>query len=76
MGVFLEYNFYCMYNMLYFTGVLIGALISRHGCRVIAVFGTFFASVGYFVSAFASSIPILYITLGLIPGKRSSKILN
>ena len=44
-------------------------LSSRLGCRVTSILGGVIAASGYFASLTTSNVYVLYVTLGVLPGK-------
>ena len=53
---------------MHFAGIFCGIFVRRLGPRIIIIFGGFIASLGVFLSAFATNIPTLYVTFGVIAG--------
>ena len=45
-----------------------GGLLDTFSCRMVSAFGSFIVSVGFLLSAFATSVSHLYITVGLVTG--------
>ncbi|KAK3104381.1 hypothetical protein FSP39_000664 [Pinctada imbricata] len=56
------------YGLPLICGPISGALATRFGCRITQIAGGIVASIGVFASAFATSIPLLYFTLGIVSG--------
>lgn len=55
-------------GVMYLVGPLAGALSDIYGCRVVVVAGAVISSVGFIISAFATSVPYLYFSYGLLGG--------
>ena len=62
-------NWFLHCNQFIFAGFMVGPMVRKHGCRVVMIFGTFLASVGYCASAFVQNLPTLCFTLGFLVGK-------
>lgn len=56
------------YGMSLMGGPLAGALVSKYGCRKMAIFGGVLSSFGIILSSFANSVLMLCFTFGIIAG--------
>lgn len=50
------------------AGPLASILTDRYGCQTVTIIGAVIASLGFFVSAFVNSIPLLLLTVGVVTG--------
>ena len=50
------------------TGPIASALTIKFGCRIVTIVGAIFASLGFFLSTFATNIFTLYGTIGICSG--------
>lgn len=50
------------------SGPIASMLTNRYGCRIVTIIGAIFASIGLAVSAAASSLVVLYFTIGVCTG--------
>ncbi|KAG0710024.1 Monocarboxylate transporter 12 [Chionoecetes opilio] len=50
------------------AGPLASILTDRYGCQTVTICGAVVASLGFFVSAFVNTIPLLLLTVGIITG--------
>ena len=59
-------------GMMFFCGPLSTSLCERYGCRIVACTGAFLCIFGLFMSSFAQSLHIMYITYGVTWGLGTS----
>lgn len=50
------------------VGPLVSACVNRYGCRKMAMFGSVFAAVAFFISTFSPTMPVLIVTYGMLGG--------
>lgn len=50
------------------SGPICSALVDRFGCRVMTILGGLMACAGFVASAFLDSMPLMYISFGLVSG--------
>ena len=55
-------------GMMFLMGPLAGFLTERFGCRCITIVGAITMAVGMFTSAFVPTLPLLYVTFGVVSG--------
>ena len=51
------------------TAVAYSSLLTKYGCRIVALIGTLLASLGYISSSFTTSVTQLYFTYGIVSGE-------
>ena len=51
------------------SGFFGGSLVELYGCRIVAMTGSLIAALGYAISAFVSSIQVLYFTYSFLTGE-------
>ena len=55
-------------NSLFTSGPIAGILADKYGCRLIGMIGGIFMCAGCVISSFATSVPYLYLSYGVITG--------
>ncbi|KAL7640187.1 UNVERIFIED_CONTAM: hypothetical protein RMT77_009601 [Armadillidium vulgare] len=50
------------------AGPLASLLTDRYGCRTVTIWGAVISCIGFFISSFANSIMVLFLTVGVITG--------
>ncbi|XP_055932857.1 monocarboxylate transporter 13-like [Argiope bruennichi] len=50
------------------AGPIASALINKYGCRIVSILGTVVSCAGFLFSLVASSIEVLFVTIGVIAG--------
>ena len=50
------------------AGPIASVLVNRYGCRLVTIIGAVIAAFGLMISAAATSIAMLYVTIGLMTG--------
>ncbi|CAH1782386.1 unnamed protein product [Owenia fusiformis] len=54
--------------LMYFTGIVVGPLMKRFGCRAVTFAGSVLSTIGFLTSALVNNIYILYFTYGVLSG--------
>ena len=51
------------------AGPLVSGLVNRYGCRAVCIAGAFVGGAGFVLSTFATSVKVMYVTIGLVLGE-------
>ena len=57
-----------IFNGSYFSGPIASYFTNRYGCRLVTIAGTVLAAAGMALSTVATSIFVLYLTVGVLTG--------
>ncbi len=51
------------------SGIFLGPLVKKYGCRIVCCCGALLVTAAYCVTFIGPSLPIMFITFGVLPGK-------
>ena len=54
--------------LLFGTGPIVGALVNKFGCRIVCISGSLIACLGFIISAYSPTLPVLLLSYGLLGG--------
>ena len=67
-----------MFNLVlaspFFRGPLVAIMCDITGEKIASILGAFLVTGGYLISSWATNIPFLCVTMGLLPGESTIKI--